>query len=386
MLCGPGVTCRRRGLRLKVNGGRFGLLEEARLIYPPYPNDTQCIQYYVDYDDKNKLIEDVFNTFKSPESCLCFKKVASKIEHEIGINFYKHKDEINALLSYGEKKPTDVYLKEDELTNLKKIAFGVGLAFGFIPEVERTDRDDNIEIDFEKIKVNYKKYYNEKIFTNTTTDFDFSSMMLYDFSFGATKKNEVVFKSKLYPHYENMRKNINYYISHNDKRRLNEIYCSGMCIGKPLCKNGGYYSDNYCNICTCPFGFKGRTCEELDNDTCKDISKKDRYAEEDPGYLELSDVEGKCVFHLKSNNENGNIIIDIKKIEFGGSGTPDKNRFIEIKYRDDKGTKGLTIYEDVSDIRLPSLSKEVYIITNDAEGKFDLDIEYHLNVTETGTL
>uniref|UniRef100_A0A0N5B5X3 SWIM-type domain-containing protein n=1 Tax=Strongyloides papillosus TaxID=174720 RepID=A0A0N5B5X3_STREA len=128
------------------------------------------------------------------------------------------------------------------------------------------------------------------------------------------------------------------------------------------------------------------TCEELENNTCKHIGAKIHIAEKEKNTLALAELKGKCVFFIKSNNNNGNITIDINYIEFGGSRTPNKNSFIEIKYRNDKGTKGLTIYENVSNVELPSLSDKVYIITNDANGSFDLEIEYHLNITETDEL
>uniref|UniRef100_A0A0N5B5X5 Astacin domain-containing protein n=1 Tax=Strongyloides papillosus TaxID=174720 RepID=A0A0N5B5X5_STREA len=370
----------------EVNGEEILSLQDAVFIYPPYPRYPTCTKYYVQCDakcseDYNNFIKFIIDSFHE-SSCLCFDQKNDPIKNEIGINFYKHDGETDVALSYNERIPTNVSLNKNAFTDLKKAAFDVGLALGFIPEVSRSDKYDNVYIYWENITDKYKDYYKRNVTTNISTDFDFESMMLGGFNFGA-KEGTTAFRSLVYPLYEKMveKKNVVY---HNDKKRLSQMYCGDKCKERPPCKNGEYY-DNFC-FCTCPNGFKGSTCEELENNTCKHIGAKIHIAEKEKNTLALAELKGKCVFFIKSNNNNGNITIDINYIEFGGSRTPNKNSFIEIKYRNDKGTKGLTIYENVSNVELPSLSDKVYIITNDANGSFDLEIEYHLNITETDEL
>uniref|UniRef100_A0A0N5BEQ3 SWIM-type domain-containing protein n=1 Tax=Strongyloides papillosus TaxID=174720 RepID=A0A0N5BEQ3_STREA len=323
----------------EVNGEEILSLQDAVFIYPPYPRYPTCTKYYVQCDakcseDYNNFIKFIIDSFHE-SSCLCFDQKNDPIKNEIGINFYKHDGETDVALSYNERIPTNVSLNKNAFTDLKKAAFDVGLALGKQHLIKRKN---------------------------------------LIFNFGA-KEGTTAFRSLVYPLYEKMveKKNVVY---HNDKKRLSQMYCGDKCKERPPCKNGEYY-DNFC-FCTCPNGFKGSTCEELENNTCKHIGAKIHIAEKEKNTLALAELKGKCVFFIKSNNNNGNITIDINYIEFGGSRTPNKNSFIEIKYRNDKGTKGLTIYENVSNVELPSLSDKVYIITNDANGSFDLEIEYHL--------
>uniref|UniRef100_A0A0N5BU74 Astacin domain-containing protein n=1 Tax=Strongyloides papillosus TaxID=174720 RepID=A0A0N5BU74_STREA len=357
------------------------------VYYPSYPKYPEMIEYYVNCTDSGNLISSVFTSFNYPTSCLLFNRVYEPIQNKVGINFYEHGDETYVTLSNSTKMPTNVYFNKSiflySSNAFKKVALGVGLALGLIPEVERIDRDDNIEIYLDKISENYKKYYNKTRITNTSTDFDFTSTMLYDFHFGA-EKGENAFKSKLYPYYEDMLKNIIVTISYNDKRRVNEIYCYNECKDKPPCENGGYY-DKDCLNCNCPLEFKGATCNETFEKGCNSEEEKTYIVKPESGIedLKLEHTKGNCIFLIKSDNNNSKIIIEIEKMNFSITAKPIKNPFIEIRYRNDKGTKGLVFYQNVSNITLPSLSEKVYIITNDDLGSFDLSIRYHANTTET---
>ncbi|KAK6731623.1 hypothetical protein RB195_007847 [Necator americanus] len=128
--------------------------------------------------------------------------------------------------------------------------------------------------------------------------YDLGSVMHYGstaFSADQTSKT-LVTRDPLYQSTIGQRETLSFF----DIDTINKAYCSGSCSGKNNCKNGGYPHPSQCDICLCPNGLAGNTCEDFEPPHKADCGGKITVNDEwqsiespgfpDPGY----DPDQKC--------------------------------------------------------------------------------------------
>uniref|UniRef100_A0A0N5C3Q2 Astacin domain-containing protein n=1 Tax=Strongyloides papillosus TaxID=174720 RepID=A0A0N5C3Q2_STREA len=284
---------------------------------PPYPTRPNFVNYYVSSklgDELIRLIESELSKL-SKKICLKFKKQSSKAT-KIGINFYYGRNN-NVKLSDSENKPTTVIR-------------------------------------------NYTQYDTKTI---ANTSFDFYSKMLPSPYFRSNNGQKTyAFLPDLPQYYE---KNINRteFFSYNDIKRLWYLYCRDKCGKKNDCKNSAYFK-NDCNHCQCPKPFAG--------DKCQHILKNDKSCGRTQIYFissereihEKENIQSFCSYVVKG--ENGKKVkFEILNLKLSREDACDKGFGVEVKYRKDKGARGLFLCDNHTDISIPALSNEIYFTFSD---------------------
>uniref|UniRef100_A0A0N5C4P7 Metalloendopeptidase n=2 Tax=Strongyloides papillosus TaxID=174720 RepID=A0A0N5C4P7_STREA len=327
---------------------------------PPYAKISKVIKYYHSKNLDNQIFSRNFNIIKA-NTCLDFQKT-NKSLNTIGINFFETRKKNIVKLSVSTKKPTEVFLKKSIYNNDRMLKFYIGLALGLFPELKRRDRDNNVRIFSENILPSYRQYFKvdfdyHGFFNNT--DFDFSSMMLYDLSFGTKYRGKSAYKSKLYPYYEKSLKLFQYF-SYNDLKRLNNLHCINNSKKANECKNGGYYGRNR-TVCECVYPFKGNKCEELVPNHHECSNETIINATSIRQTKTITNTNKLCYYFIKGN-PGKKIKIEVLQFETSHSSQSFGFPNLEIKYRRDKGARGLCLCENTKSIVLPPLSNEIIIV------------------------
>uniref|UniRef100_A0A0K0FAV7 Astacin domain-containing protein n=1 Tax=Strongyloides venezuelensis TaxID=75913 RepID=A0A0K0FAV7_STRVS len=304
-----------------------------------------------------------FSTF------LKFSKQSRKI-NDVGINFYYNNKEDKVELSYDNKKPTIVNLTKNTYNSKHLAKFYVGYALGLIPEIARKDRDSEVKIFSQNILAKYKKFYDKKKGypeSYYATDFDYSSMMMFNSSFGSIEKGKRTFKSEFESFYEKQIGGLGSY-SFNDYKRLNILYFKDKCKNAPKCQNKGYYGNN-CNECKCVYPFAGKYCKSYAKKigTCED-SFLNAYS--NAKTITFNKYAGECYYIIKAKSKRRKVKLTI--VNFKGVG----QYKLEVKYRKDKGAAGLLINRDVKNIVFPSLSSSVIVTYHTYNVSSVLTIKY----------
>uniref|UniRef100_A0A0N5CAL3 Metalloendopeptidase n=1 Tax=Strongyloides papillosus TaxID=174720 RepID=A0A0N5CAL3_STREA len=368
------------------------LNEKERIIYPPpYPTDGREVSYY--YEEKlldlfKKLkgypdVEEIDEIFYQINNYTCFNFTKSQVDikNKIGIYFCitQHNDHVR--LSNDDNKPTYISLKEETYKDIFKIRFYLGLAFGLIPEIQRIDRDRELQIDYDNISLYFKPYFNKsnyyyKFIQNT--DYDFASATHFPNDFGS-KGLEITYKP-FNCRYEEMLK-ANRLFVYSDFRKINNIYCK--CLKKNSCEHGGYYSKKNCMECQCPSIFTGKNCENLietkekigcNNGNTEIKIKKDEKKE---GEVTIKNIKEDCYISITAEDKNKVVQITVKSAEIINFDGCIMNPRGEIKYRKDKGVEGLYIQYNVSNpFKLKALSNEVFIKFHDYFSRSSLKLSY----------
>uniref|UniRef100_A0A0N5BKW5 Astacin domain-containing protein n=1 Tax=Strongyloides papillosus TaxID=174720 RepID=A0A0N5BKW5_STREA len=320
---------------------------------PPYSTGSKRIRYYIRSDYIMTYVKDGFKEIEK-KTCLKFKEQKSPVQI-IGINFYYNYNDDIIKMSYSKKKPTIVNLKRDTYMLKKMTRFYIGYALGLIPEVTRRDRDSNVIIFKENISYSFERFFEKvKNYPDSyyNTDFDFSSIMMFDSSFGSNYDGNHTYMSKFYPFYGSM---INEYaeFSFNDYKRLNVLYCKDQCKKAPKCQNRGYYGSN-CDTCNCVYPFAGKFCKSYSKKvgTCEGSFLKAYSSAKTKTFKEY---KGECYYIIKAKNSRKKVKLTI--VNFKGVG----QYKLEVKYRKDKGAAGVLITSDVENFTFPSLSSSVIV-------------------------
>ncbi|KAK0400931.1 hypothetical protein QR680_015521 [Steinernema hermaphroditum] len=118
-------------------------------------------------------------------------------------------------------------------------------------------------------RADFEKYSPENS-KNFDVPYDFDSLMHVTPDVLRINENEptIIAKDPLYQ--SAVGRNI-YAASHSDYLQLNRLYkCLDKCeADKNACENGGYVNPHKCSECSCPRGFTGPVCTELDYDEAR---------------------------------------------------------------------------------------------------------------------
>uniref|UniRef100_A0A0N5BPV8 Astacin domain-containing protein n=1 Tax=Strongyloides papillosus TaxID=174720 RepID=A0A0N5BPV8_STREA len=289
---------------------------------------------YPDLKDIDKFFEQI-----NENTCLKFTKSPTKFDkkkEKIGIFFIITGGNDHVKLSNDESKVTYIGLREETYSDIFKIRFYVGLALGLIPEIQRIDRDRELQVHDNDINDAFKLFYRKSNYYYKflkDTDYDFASATHFPTYFGSKGLNSTYIP--LQCQYKGMLKSNKHFV-YSDLRKINSIYCK--CLKRNSCKHGGYHHKKDCGKCTCPAMFIGDNCEKL-------IETKDKGCNEGQTTLTAKDyiqevtienIKEDCYISIKAENSNKvvQIFVEDAKI-FNIKGSPMNPRG-EIKYRKDK--------------------------------------------------
>uniref|UniRef100_A0A0K0F3J0 Astacin domain-containing protein n=1 Tax=Strongyloides venezuelensis TaxID=75913 RepID=A0A0K0F3J0_STRVS len=324
---------------------------------PSYPTLPESIKYYVQFKEENPI--SMHLQFISNRICLSFSR-QKKLVSKKGINFLKSIKKSDIKLPKKTSGSANIYLRSQDLKNIRLILHYIGLALGLVPEIQRFDRNRYLKIYWGNLNPIGLKYYKKKKHkTKHYTSFDFGSIMLRSPTYG-TIDQKIAFKTNLYPYYD-LLINKRDRFSHYDFKILANAYCKKKCPDREICKNGGYQASN-CKECVCNRFFTGQSCEKiLEHDSSICGSKQYFDASSTKGYLTAKNIKGPCYYWIKPK-KNRNTKIVIKNVHFDGKVSCVDDKGLFIHYRKDKGVTPLCLFKDNENFTLPLLPNDVYII------------------------
>uniref|UniRef100_A0A0N5BIH6 Metalloendopeptidase n=1 Tax=Strongyloides papillosus TaxID=174720 RepID=A0A0N5BIH6_STREA len=363
-------------------------VKKIPIVYPPpYPTNGTEVKYFYDKDLKDLLsttkgypdveeIDEFFNQINK-HTCLNFTRSEEIKENKIGIYFMITSYTDHVELSNDENKVTKVSLTRETYKDIFQIRFYIGLAFGLIPEIQRIDRDRELQIYDTNINARFKPYFNMsnyyyKFLKNT--DYDFASATHFPNYFGSTGSG-ITYKPCDY-RYEEMLK-ANKHFVYSDFRKINNIYCK--CPKKNSCQHGGYYSKKDCNTCKCPAMFNGDNCEKLIETKIEGCNEGQTTltALDDEQEVTIENIKEDCYISITATNSSKVVQIIVEWAQIFNIKGCVMNPRGEIKYRKDKGVEGLYIQHNVSEsFELKALSSEVFVKFHDPFSKSSLVFFY----------
>uniref|UniRef100_A0AAF5D9C7 EGF-like domain-containing protein n=1 Tax=Strongyloides stercoralis TaxID=6248 RepID=A0AAF5D9C7_STRER len=222
---------------------------------------------------------------------------------------------------------------------------------------------------------NFHKIRSKKSNNNNMKNLSKRSSEKYDFGSILFTKCDLGIEDPLDKYYKNMCGLKNKY-SFNDFKLLNSLYCQNECSNDCLpCQNDGYQDPNSCDSCICPFGYKGRYCEDIyeSDDECpkyNPLATKKR---------QTISVCGKhnCNFLLQAP-KGYKIVTEIKYSAskyinpcYGSNG-------INFKYQDDKGKSGLNLCGFYENVTIPGYSNEVLVSYFGKKNAIALSFSYYV--------
>uniref|UniRef100_A0A0K0F569 Peptidase M12A domain-containing protein n=1 Tax=Strongyloides venezuelensis TaxID=75913 RepID=A0A0K0F569_STRVS len=160
--------------------------------------------------------------------------------------------------------------------------------------------------------------------------------MMPEILFGSTNGRNTyeILASPAYIHMVGQREEF----SHNDFKKINDVYCSQKCTKKlKECKNNGYPGRD-CNDCICPVGYTGK----------KSIDTR----------------------------AGSNVALVVEKVETEELIPCVQNKGLEIKYRHDKGATGLVLCGSYENIIIPPTFSRTLLIYHGLEESHEVRISY----------
>uniref|UniRef100_A0A0N5B6W4 EGF-like domain-containing protein n=1 Tax=Strongyloides papillosus TaxID=174720 RepID=A0A0N5B6W4_STREA len=303
-------------------------------------------------------------------TCLQFEENQRTL-NKIGINFFESKDKKNNVkLSRSKDKATNLTLTEEVYTDRFALRFFIAKALGLMPEIQRIDRDLELNIFTDKIRDSFIKEYEKSTYYYSylfETDFDFKSAAMPNYYFGLKpefkgKKENITYKSIQNPYYDLMMKK-RYDFSFSDYKKISYMYCN-FTYEDNVCLNDGYYYENSPRWCKCPTGYDGKHCEKINTFFSSCGNPINLTATLNPKKITLNYANKNCIFKIKASESWRKV--QIKALNLECQQFCQFNRridLIEIKYRDNKSVKGISLFTDqFKTIELPALSNEVIIL------------------------
>uniref|UniRef100_A0A0K0FHE9 Metalloendopeptidase n=1 Tax=Strongyloides venezuelensis TaxID=75913 RepID=A0A0K0FHE9_STRVS len=230
------------------------------------------------------------------------------------------------------------------------------MALSMIPEITRYDRDKYVKVNLKNVKSSFMKYYKkESERKNYFGSFDYGSVMILDNRFGG-KYNKTTYTFKFYSYYNPPVYSLYGLIrsfTFNDYRRLNYMYCKNDCPHLLGCNSHGYPNGD-CSSCVCGPHFLYPSCQIL--------------------YLTRKNVTGNCYYRIKSSTGR-KVAITVNSME--SSSTYYLFNVLDIYYRSDRAVTPLRLRHIHSNLVIPPLYKEVYLVFHDMFSPTNFSITYH---------
>ncbi|CEF69886.1 Astacin-like metalloendopeptidase [Strongyloides ratti] len=337
------------------------------------PKFTSNFNYYI--DKAIKLTKDIDTAFKHIWHYTCFEFTKHEdYPDKNGMVFRYSKNESYFTYAFN-KRLAYVYLNDECLKNTGCVKHYIAFAFGLQPEINRYDRGKYVEMLWDNLEDDGKSFYKREDGTKTrilNTAFDFGSIMMPSQSYKA-KKGKKAFNILAEPEYENMVGQRGEF-SHNDLKKLNDMYCGNRCVKKLKgCKNGGYPNPD-CGKCLCPNGYTGKFCTQTQKGfgKCANLWLK---ATKKVKKLSIKGI-AKCYISITSKPGTKVAIHVVNGLTLDKKPCND-NTGLEIKYRHDRGSTGLCLCGSFKNVTIiPTFSQALLIYYGDRDNNY-VNLEYH---------
>uniref|UniRef100_A0A0N4ZD85 Metalloendopeptidase n=1 Tax=Parastrongyloides trichosuri TaxID=131310 RepID=A0A0N4ZD85_PARTI len=292
----------------------INFVKKREILVNKWGNWTLPIKYYISskYMLYSENIQNALNNIQNL-TCLNFTKADKLDPGEEGLKFVH---DYGICGSYVGKSsysfPHVVYLTTGCSETIGSIQHEIFHALGVQHTHSRSDRDKYIEIkkenflEYEDFEENILEKNNKNNYKSYNTLYDFNSILHYkNDAWSKNGKKTIVAKSiKLYDNMMGQREKLSFM----DVKLINGYYCSDKCKENVIkCKNGGYKHWSNCNICVCPKGYVGNTCnsvEPLDRE-CSNINLKAQ------NFYKKIHVTGikKCNFLIKATGNKKILLV-----------------------------------------------------------------------------
>uniref|UniRef100_A0A0N5C4P0 EGF-like domain-containing protein n=1 Tax=Strongyloides papillosus TaxID=174720 RepID=A0A0N5C4P0_STREA len=366
------------GLKPEFKGKKENITYKS--IQNPYYDLMMKKRYDFSFSDYKKIsymycnftyedIELILQEFKL-HTCLQFEENLRTLK-DIGINFFESKNgKNNVKLSRSKDEATNLTLTEEVYTDRFALRFFIAKALGLMPEIQRIDRDLELNIFNDKIQDSFIEEYEKSTYYYSylfETDFDFKSAAMPNYYFGLKpefkeKKENITYKSIQNPYYDLMMKK-RYDFSFSDYKKISYMYCN-FTYEDNVCLNDGYYYEKIPFYCTCPSGYSGQYCQNVGYTYSSCGYPTVINATSTPQQMKLEYARENCIIKIKASKSWRKVQITALKLECQHFCKYRRRLdFIEIKYRDDKSVKGISLFTNqFKRIELPALSDEVIIL------------------------
>ncbi|KAK0400982.1 hypothetical protein QR680_015544 [Steinernema hermaphroditum] len=227
--------------------------------------------FYSDFAESDRpAVRDVFRAIAA-RTCLTFKEVPEDsvtYKSDTTIAFFNGTKCVTSQIGKNRNQVGfPIILKEKTCRSEVNYFEHIFYALGLQPTQQRADRDDYITFYENRTQPERVSMF-EKYTSENSKDFD----VPYDFDsvlhitpdvFNLNGQPTIVAKDPLYQYA--VGRNI-YTGAHSDYLQLNRLYkCLDKCQAEnAVCENGGYVNPHNCSECSCPRGFAGPLCAELD--------------------------------------------------------------------------------------------------------------------------
>ncbi|CEF68603.1 Astacin-like metalloendopeptidase [Strongyloides ratti] len=327
------------------------------------------IIYYVDSKLRVENIQTALSRIEK-ETCLKFTRTKDSKKTEIK---YLPGRYFETIFEKNLDNPFKIYVPSNS-QHIGKIIRETMHALGVEYEHNRSDRNNFISVIKRNILANYRKYFEmvkEKFNKKYSIPYDVRSIMHFaSYEFAKGKHKVLNCKDKLMK--ESMGKSN--YLTFNDARQLNEMYCSNPKIQYQSCYFHGYQNPKFPNKCKCLPFLSGNRCETF-------ISNSKRCTKHNVHFMnrrvEVYDfiMGPNCSFIIRGTPSK-RIAVDIKftDMKFKYTSLCSEANSIEVKYKNDLSISGALVCPNEKNFRVVSQNNTIVIVGSNYKHETELSV------------
>ncbi|CAG9536414.1 unnamed protein product [Cercopithifilaria johnstoni] len=206
-------------------------------------------------------------------------------------------------------------------------------ALGIWHEQSRSDRDNNIWINYANIYPGTQGNFEKRTTLNTDNmglSYDFGSVMHYGSKAFTISFNRYTIET----HDRRYQQTIGQRgaLSFKDAKMINLGYCNDTCNYQMICYNGGYTNPNNCYQCKCPSGLGGTNCLSVEKSNKTPKCGGELWANNSYQTINSINLRGNihCVWRIRSKAQ---VLLYVDELKL-----PCKNActsYLELKFKQD---------------------------------------------------
>ncbi|KAM3727790.1 Zinc metalloproteinase nas-37 [Dirofilaria immitis] len=295
-----------------------------------YNWDNMTISYY--FGSSNVKWQNIIRTALhhiEMETCIRFKKIRKNGANWNYIYFIQAEGCWSSVGKVGGRQSISIGIGCE---TMGIVAHEVLHALGLWHEQSRSDRDNNIWINYINIYPGTQGNFEKRTLSNTDNmglSYDFGSLMHYSSKAFTNNfaRNTIETRDHRYQQTIGQRNAISF----KDAKMINLRYCYDICKNKMTCYNGGYTDPNNCNQCKCPTGLGGKDCLSVEKSRTSNCGG-DLLANNDYQTITSIGLYGNihCVWRIKSK---ARVLVYISELQLPCKVTC--TSYLELKFKAD---------------------------------------------------